>query len=475
MVSKKMREVLNEVLKEIKPTAEQKKRLNDLSKKVLEVTKKYSERFRADAIIAGSLTRDTWLPSKNEFDIFVIFPEELPEDSLEEYGLEIGKKVIEEMGGSWRIEYAQHPYINGTIFDVDVDIVPCYQVKSGEKIKSAVDRTPFHVKYLEDKFPKQLSDDVRLLKAFLKAHEIYGADSKTEGFSGYICELLVMNYGRFPKVLSGVSRWKPHEIIDIEGYFKESEYKNLIKKFKGDVLIVIDPVDRNRNAASAVSAESFFKFKKISKEFLENPTKDMFYKKLIKPLTRKELEVYLQTRGTDLILIRFGKPDVVPDILWPQLKRATNRIEDILEEYEFRVHRSDYWSDEKDECFIILEMEVSKLPIIDEKVGPYVWNEENSKNFIKKYEGVAINGPYIRENTWRVEVRRNWKSASGKLKDTLSVKEDVLRLKGMPNYIASELVHGFEIFENEKIGDVLNKDLGIFLRKYFEKERLWVE
>jgi len=120
-------------------------------------------------------------------------------------------------------------------------------------------------------------------------------------------------------------------------------------------------------------------------------------------------------------------------------------------------------------------MEISHLPLIDEKVGPYVWKEENSKDFIEKYKGLAINGPYIQADTWRVEVKRQWKSALGKLRDSLSDQEKILKAKGLPNYIASEMVEGFEILENEKISKLLkNKEFGIFLRKYYEKEKLSV-
>ncbi len=475
MPSQKVREVLEEVLKKIRPTLEQRKKFNSLSNKILEVTNQRASKYRGKAIIAGSLTRDTWLPSKNEFDVFVIFPKQVSEEDLEKYGLEIGKKVIEDLGGSWRIEYAQHPYVRGSINDIEVDIVPCFEVESGEEIQSAVDRTPFHVKYLDKKLPRQLSDDVRLLKAFLKANEIYGADAKTEGFSGYICELLIINYGRFIDVLQAVDRWLPKEIIDIENYWDEKDYKKLRKNFMDETLIIIDPVDRNRNAAAAVSAENFYKLKKVAREFLEEPKVEMFFKKPVQPLTEKELKLQLQNRGTELILIKFGRPDVVPDILWPQLRRAVKRLEGIMHEYEFQVHRSDCWSDEKDSCVILLEMEISKMPLIDEKIGPYVWKEDNAKDFIKKYDGIAINGPYIRDNTWRAEVKRQWKSAIGKLKDSLSDKEEILEAKGLPNYVASEIVEGFEILENEKISELLkDKEFGVFLRKYFEKEKLGV-
>lgn len=475
MTSQNMRSVLKEVLREIKPSVEERRKFNKISGEILGLTNEIARKYRGYAMIAGSLTRDTWLPKKNEFDVFIVFPKDIPEETLEKYGLEIGKKVIDSMNGTWVIEYAQHPYVHGSIGDVDIDIVPCYRVNSGEEIRSAVDRTPFHVDYLDKNLPRPLADEVRLLKAFLRAHDIYGADTKTEGFSGYICELLVINYGKFHSVLNAVKEWKPRELIDIKGYWEEKDHKKLKKKFKDEILIIIDPVDKNRNAAAAISPESFYKFKKITRDFLGNPRKEVFYKKILKPLTQKELEILMEKRGTELLILKFGKPNVVPDILWPQLKKATGRLEDILSEYEFKVHRSDFWSNEEDICTILLEMEVSRLPMINEKIGPHIWKETNSKNFIEKYKNIAINGPYIRNNRWGVEVKRHWKSAFGKLRDTLSDEEKVLRSKGIPSYISNEIGEGFKIFRNEEILDLLKKKgLGIFLRKYFEKETLTI-
>ena len=87
-------------------------------------------------------------------------------------------------------KYAEHPYINAYIDGVDVDLVPCYKVDSATTIQSAVDRTPFHTRYITDRI-NGLIDDVLLLKQFTKAGGIYGSDQMTEGFSGYLCELLL--------------------------------------------------------------------------------------------------------------------------------------------------------------------------------------------------------------------------------------------------------------------------------------------
>ena len=471
---RKIRGILIEVLKKIKPTPAQRKKLKELSEKTLRISGEEARKFGAKAILAGSLTRDTWLPEKFEFDVFLIFPKNMPEKMFEKLGLDVGKSVIERLKGVYRIEYAQHPYVRGVVNGVGIDIVPCYEVESGEKIKSAVDRTPFHVEYLNKHLPKELSDEVRLLKQFLRACRIYGADAKTEGFSGYICELLIINYGTFIDVLNAVLNWRPGEIIDIEGYWDEKDYRRLRRKFKNQVLIMIDPVDKNRNAAAAVSAHSFYVLKKRAKDFLNKPSTDFFFEKPVEPLTEEELKIYVERRSTEFILLKFKPPEVVPDILWPQLRKTTGRLEGILREYGFKVLRSDCWSDEKELAVIILEMEIGSLPMVEKRVGPLVFNIRDSENFIKKYENLALVGPFIEGNLWCVEIKRKWRNAREKLIDSLRESEEILRAKGIPNHIAKEIAKGFEIVELEKVGELMkkNKEFSMFLRKYFEKEKL---
>ncbi|MCS7134964.1 MAG: CCA tRNA nucleotidyltransferase, partial [Candidatus Aenigmarchaeota archaeon] len=268
---------LNGIVKKITPKLKEREKIKAVSKKILQIAKSLTHPYKAEVLLAGSLTRDTWLPNKNEIDIFILFPKNLTIKQLEELGLELGKKTIEAMKGKWKIEYAQHPYIRGEIEGITVDIVPCYKLEKGEKIISAVDRTQFHVQYLEGKLPKKASKEVRLLKQFLKANDLYGADAKTNGFSGYLCELLIIYYKSFVNLLKSVTKWRVKEIIDIENQWKKEDYHHLKKKFKDEVLIVIDPVDKERNVAAALSAYNFFKFKKLAEEFLKEPKEEFFF------------------------------------------------------------------------------------------------------------------------------------------------------------------------------------------------------
>lgn len=465
--------VLRKVLKKIKPTQEQREKLEELSGKALQIANKEVEKYNAKAILVGSTTRETWLPGKNEFDLFIIFPKKISEEKLEKTGLDLGKKIIKKLHGKWRIEYAQHPYVRGTVKDINMDIVPCYKVKSGERIISAVDRTPFHVEYLNKHLQRELSDEVRLLKQFLKANGVYGADAKTEGFSGYICELLIIKYRSFIGLLKAVIEWRPGEIIDIEGYWDKKDYRKLRRKFKNEVLIIIDPVDKNRNAGAAVSAQNFYIFKKSAKRFLKKPKESCFFAKEVKPLDKGGFHQHRKNRGTDLILVKFKPPKVVPDILWPQLRKATKRIEGILREYEFSVLRSDCWTNEKDLAVVLLEMEVSNLPLINKRVGPLIFDLNDSENFMRKYKKESLVGPFVEGNFWCVEIKRKWKNAAEKLKDSLKESDSILKAKGIPNHIAKQISRGFKILGNEQIEKIMNnEDFSVFLREYFEKESL---
>jgi len=211
----KYEKIFKSVLKKIKPSSEQKKQLDNLSKKAMGLVNEKAKKYKAKAMLVGSITRDTWLPDKKEFDIFILFPPNLKDEKMEELGLEIGKSVISALKGKHTIEYAEHPYVSGLVDGIDIDIVPCFEVECTEKMKSAVDRTPFHVRYIEKNLSLKLSDEVRLLKQFLKVNELYGADAKTLGFSGYVNELLIIKYRSFLNVLKAISDWNPGEVIDI--------------------------------------------------------------------------------------------------------------------------------------------------------------------------------------------------------------------------------------------------------------------
>ena len=134
-------------------------------------------------MVVGSIARHTWVRGDRDLDVFMLFDPSLSREELELQGLALARSIAGAYTDKFHEKYAEHPYINANIDDVDVDLVPCYNVDSATKIQSAVDRTPFHTRYITDKI-NGLIDDVLLLKRFTKAGGIYGSDQMTEGFSG---------------------------------------------------------------------------------------------------------------------------------------------------------------------------------------------------------------------------------------------------------------------------------------------------
>jgi CCA-adding enzyme len=191
----------------------------------------------ADVLRAGSTARSTWLAGDRDIDLFVRFPPDLDSQTLERHGLTVGHEILPD----GREEYAEHPYVTGEYAGFDVDLVGCFDVAAATEIRSSVDRTPFHTAYLHDRLDDEIANEVRLAKQFLTGIGAYGSDLKTRGYSGYLTELLTLEYGGFVSLLEAAADWTPPIKLDPEGHGTTSF---------NDPLVVIDPTDPERNVAA---------------------------------------------------------------------------------------------------------------------------------------------------------------------------------------------------------------------------------
>ena len=114
--------------------------------------------------------------------------------------------------------FAEHPYLQLIVEGYRVDIVPCYNAKPGEW-QSATDRTPYHTDYIKKHLDAGLRGEVRLLKRFMQGTGVYGAEIKVGGFSGYLCELLIMKYGSFAGTMEAFAHYNKRVVVDIENYY----------------------------------------------------------------------------------------------------------------------------------------------------------------------------------------------------------------------------------------------------------------
>lgn len=457
-----MKAVLDRTIRKITPTKRERKELSVILKLLIKAADDVIKPLKLEKTLAGSLIRDTWLTDKKEIDLFILFPVSFPRKSLEKTGLEVGKNILKKVKGKYEIAYAEHPYVKGKIGNFSVDIVPCYKVVSASDIKSAVDRTPFHNRYITRYLKPNMSGEVRLLKQFCKSAGVYGSDIRTLGFSGYLCELLIIKYRSFSKLVNSARKWKFGKIIDIEGH---CSFKDPVGHFKDQPLIVIDPTDPRRNVAASLSSSNFIRFVERCKAFYDRPS-ESYFKIERKRVTVKEFRERIGRRGTRIFAVKFERPGVVDDILWSQMRKTASRISGLSKDNEFEVFDHAVWSDER-YSYMVFEMRTWFLPKTRKIIGPPVSSERHSEEFKKKYKK---NGIYVEGGRWIAEVDREHRVFEGLLKDFLKRPEKRLLAEGVRSNIARSVSMGFSIIDPEGVEKLIRKNSGfaVFMKDYLE-------
>jgi len=173
-----------------------------------------------------------------------------------------------------------------------------------------------------------LRSEIRLLKRFMKGVGVYGSEIKIGGFSGYLCELLILHFNSFIGVLEAAENLKDNWLIDHEGHYKGREV-TCHKIFEAP-FIVVDPVDKGRNAASAVRKERLMEFVAASREFLRKPSLQFFRPQETKTISAKKIINKMKKRGSTLVFITFGQVRAVPDVLWGQLYKTQRSLRNLF-------------------------------------------------------------------------------------------------------------------------------------------------
>jgi tRNA nucleotidyltransferase (CCA-adding enzyme) len=435
-----------EVLERIRPTPEERAYIRKIGEDLIAAVERTGA---ARAMMVGSVARDTFIRGDRDLDVFMLFDPALPRQDLEEIGLALARSVAAEFGGSCREKYAEHPYINATIDGLDVDLVPCYAVERATEIQSAVDRTPFHTRYIQQHID-DLGDEVLLLKQFAKAGGVYGSDHMTEGFSGYLCELLVIRYGGFVPLLEAAADWKPGACIDIEGHGSRTF---------DEPLVVVDPVDPGRNVAAALSLTRMSEFVELVRGYLDTPSEVFFIPPPDPLLTEDAFLRILEQRSTKLITITIPTPPYTADTVVPQLRKSAESIRDLLERNDFVINRIDVCMRE-DRSMLLFELLADDLPAVRRHLGPPVWSAANARKFVDKYAdaAAALSGPFIEEGRYYVEIPRQYTRAAEMLRSRSLL--DV----ALGRHIRKCMKAGWEVREGRECWD---EEFSLFFAEFF--------
>ncbi len=370
-------------------------------------------------MLVGSVAKGTYV-GEPDIDLFVLFPESVERKDLEKIGLRIGQEVL---GGETR--YAEHPYTHGEIGGFEVDLVPCYAVPDASKIRSAVDRTPFHTRFVLSSLDPAKRGQVLLLKQFMKGVGVYGAEARVQGFSGYLTELLIIKFRDLMGVLQAASGWRPGVVMDV----------NSFKKNGGNAPLTFwDPVDAKRNVSSALSLDQFCLFVHASREYLRESNERFFFPRKRPLLDLDTIEATFRNRGTSPFVIILDRPDLVDDNLYPQVQRSILGFKKLLEMNDFRVLELKY--DVEKDVRMAFELFSTELPPSRLHQGPPACTE-NADDFVSKWRSSGLGQPFMIDGKWMVYVKREHRDpatlvlAKGK---EAALGNDLRDLKGLKSF-----------------------------------------
>jgi len=416
--------ILDQVKKFTIPTAKEQDTMKRLAELSLQLVKEQATKF-PDVVgveLGGSYAKGTWLQGEVDLDIFVKLRKETDEKTFESVGKKIGFDALKKFKPY--VRYSDHPYVEASVKGTLVNVVPCYDVEAGQW-KSAADRSSFHTKFILESLDQAKKDEVRILKKFLTAMGIYGAEIAKEGFGGYVAEVLVLHYGSFLGVLEAASNFTLNQIIG-----------NPIKKFDTS-LVIIDPIDSNRNLGTAISAESVGKFVLAARSFLKKPSLLFFKPKSLQP-NRNNLD--------SIIIIKFNYKARSPDIIWGQVKRATTAISGQLELAGFDVLRKSSVTDEKSEAAMIFLLRLPKIEKFMIKNGPEVLRKKESESYIAKN--------YKNKLLWIDESGKILSLQDRPLHDAKLFLRHLLKknlsTSGVPSGLVTDIKRGFRISDGKQ-------------------------
>lgn len=403
-----------------------------------------------EPVLVGSVAKGTFLRDP-DIDVFVMFPPGTSREELERGGLALGMKILR-----GEKKYAEHPYVHGEFQGFEAEIVPCFRIADASQRMSAVDRTPFHTRFVAGALRPEQRDEVRLLKRFLKGIGAYGAEEAVRGFSGYLAELLVIRQGTFRAVVEAAARWPEAVRLCVEGAGSDL-------RGRGEPMVFVDPVDPTRNVASALSTEKYTLFIHACRSYVLSPSRKFFFPEPPRALPVPALRKELSRRGTGLVGIRLRTPEVIPDIYFSQLRKFERGIRALSEEHGFHVLQSAFQPVGKDTLFLF-EYEVFSLPPVRGHRGPPAGNPRE-KEFSERWRSSPRrrSALHIVDGVWAVDVERDFT-------DPVSLIRDCIGGLSLGKHLNEEVKRGYRLLSGSAL---FTKDHALALTLLFDKRYPW--
>jgi len=379
--------ILKEVLKEIIPEENE---LISIQTKVNEFKRLAGEKIKknkidVDIFIGGSFAKNTIIKKgKYDVDIFLRFNKKYEESEISK----ITEKIISKLKKDWKVSvvHGSRDYfridVNPIFF---IEVIPVIKVTNPKNARNITDLSYFHVNYAKKKLKKNMVEDVKLAKAFCHANDCYGAESYVNGFSGYSLELLIYYYKNFINFLKKIEKIKDKEIIDIEKKYKNKLEINMNMNGAKMIspIILIDPTYKERNALAALSDETFKKFQECARNFLKNPSKEMFEKKKIELIKIKESAL---KKKNEFISIKIETNKQEGDVAGSKLLKFYRHFIEEVQKYHEVLEKGFEYDNQKGGIFFLVTKKKKEIII----PGPEVKDVKNISAFKNLHKNIFI-------------------------------------------------------------------------------------
>ena len=371
--------ILQAVLRTVRPSADERSRALDKVKKFLSGLNSELKRtkVKAVAVLGGSYAKDTWLSGDYDVDVFVRFDLVHKAQNLSD--------LLERALKKW-----DHVRIHGSrdYFwvrdDIKYEIVPVLDIKKPKDAENVTDFSPLHVAWV-NKNGSKFKDDIRLIKKFCKSAKCYGAESYIRGFSGHVVDILTIHYKGFIPLLKAAIKWKPKVVIDHNKVYKGKALLMLNKSKIEGPMVLIDPVQPDRNAAAALTIENLERFVSSASVFLKKPSLAFF--------EEKQVDFEKLSKKGHVVKVKVQTLDEKEDVAGTKFVRAFEHARGALG--EFGVLDSGWEWDKKKEgvwYFVLKNKELSKE---FDWQGPPVEIKSAVEKFKGIYKGTFVKGARV--------------------------------------------------------------------------------
>jgi tRNA nucleotidyltransferase (CCA-adding enzyme) len=438
--------VEKEVLKKITPGA---KLPAIVARAIAQVERAIAQQqVKAAVRLGGSTAKGTYLAGDHDIDVFVRFSQDYDDAGLSDRLEALLTSVFDHVERVHGSRDYFHVHLGGEDSahkdTYTFEFIPVIAITDWREARNVTDMSPLHVDYVMAHIGAHpaLAADIRLTKMFCKSAKIYGAESYIGGFSGHVIDLLNIHYGGFHALLRAAAAWKSKgiakTIIDPAGHH-DSPLCTLNESKIASPIVIVDPIQPDRNSAAAVTMHAYERFIARAKDYLAvleggdgkqdgfvSGQKEFF---TITPLSIEAIaHEHPQSRTIVIALTpQRGKKDVVGAKCYKIYQHCITR----LLECEFTIRYS-AWEFTPAQATLVFILPPEPLPELQEWGGPPVHKTEGVRRFT-----AAHSATYTRDGRYYAAEPRRYRDAAILLADTL--KEEYVKSRVVAARIAKDI------------------------------------